>query len=181
MRRAFAYSRSQGVLNVAATGNFGEDHSDKPGIPLADWEDDEGPLPARLRDLLAQMPGVAGVGQVFPDGDVTASSVTGFQVTDLAAVGEGKLAIRPNRYRDGHLVRRAGRRRCRGTGQAAAAGLAPARVPEALFEGARARTCEDAGWIYSEQPCRTRGELTTFFGHGELDALGAVEYARTHR
>lgn len=179
VNRAYQYAEEHGVLNVAATGNAGEDHSDKPNIPLPDSESNLPPLSDRMVDLLAQVPGVLGVGEIMPSGKVMASSTTGFGLLDLVAVGQGRLANYPNTYQAES-----------GTSFAApavsgAAALVkqllpsaqPAEIVKILEESATPRNCVQPGQIYSEQPCRTDGNVTNFFGHGELDAARAVQTA----
>lgn len=179
IRKAFAYSAAHGVLNVVATGNSGEDDSDKPAIPLPGSEAGEPPYSNRLLDLLGQMPGTVGVGESYLDGTVASSSTSGFGITDMVAVGTGLLASNPNTY--AHDA---------GTSFAAPAvsGTAalikqvlpdatPQQLAHILYMSATPRTCENAGTLFSEQPCRTRGRLTNFFGHGQLNALKAVRVA----
>lgn len=179
VKRAYAYGERHGVLNIAATGNDGEDHSDKPHIPLPESESNLPPLTNRMRDLLAQVPGVLGVGEVQPNGKVMGSSTSGFGLVDLVAVGQGRLASYPNTYQSNS-----------GTSFAAPAvtGAAalikqllpdarPARITRILERSAARRDCVHAGEIYSQQPCRAAHGVTNFFGHGELDAAAAVQRA----
>lgn len=96
--RAFAYSAKHGVLNVVATGNSGEDLADKPHIPLAAYEEKDGPLKTRSKALLAEVPGTLRVGEATPNGQVMPTSTSGLGIVDLSSVGSGRLASWPGTY-----------------------------------------------------------------------------------
>lgn len=179
VRRAFVYSTSHGVLNVIATGNAGQDDSDKPSIPLPASESHKPPYSSRLRDLPGQMPGTLGVGEVYDDGTIAGSSTSGFEITDIVSVGSGLMAGRPNRY-----THDAGTSFAAPAVAGAAAlvkqilpNATPKQITALLYASATARSCRAPGTLYSEQPCRTRKHVTNYFGHGQLDALAAVQLA----
>lgn len=181
VKKAFAWSRSHEVLNIAATGNSGDDIADKSHIPLPESNKGKGPLPDRLVALLAQVPGVLAVGESDVDGTVMPSSASGLGIVDLAAVGSGYRATVP-----GKLVWDAGTSFSSPAVAGAAAlvkqarpSLGPDGIERALFAGARPRGCAGAGELISSQPCRARGNTTSFFGHGLLDASRAVARAKT--
>lgn len=179
--RAFAYSAKHGVLDVVATGSSGEDLADKPHIPLAAYEEKDGPLKARSKALLAEVPGTLRVDEAAPNGQVMPTSTSGLGIVDLSSVGSGRLASWPGTYTEDA-----------GTSFAApaVAGTAalikqlrpsatPAQIASILERSATATTCTGAGSIISEQPCRTgKDGRTSFFGYGRLNALKAVQVAK---
>lgn len=176
--RAFTWSRAHGVLNIAGVGNGGEDQSDKPHIPLPASEDDT--IPARVKALPGEIPGVLGVSQSNPDGTIGFESTFGMNVVDLSAVGEDIVAAKP-----GKLMGTSGT----SFSSPAVAGAAalvrqlrpnarPVEIEKILYASSRRATCTGAGLTVTEMPCRSSRGVTNFFGHGHLDALKAVQFAR---
>lgn len=177
VNKAFAWSRTKNVLNIAATGNSGDDLAEKSRIPLPESDRSQGPLPDRLVALLAQVPTVVGVGESDVDGTVMPSSTSGLGLVDISAVGNGTMAATP-----GEWIWDAGT----SFASPAVAGAAAlvkqahpaadaAQIESALLGSARPRGCAEAGLLLSDQPCRSKGPLTSYFGRGLLDAAAAVK------
>ncbi|STD12196.1 Subtilisin BL [Dermatophilus congolensis] len=179
VNKAYDWSRKHGVLNIAATGNSGEDLSDKPHIPPSNAERNLPRLASRLEALLAEVPGVLGVGELDEDGTVAFSSTSGLGIVDLTARGSGVFATYPGEYQQNAGTSFAS------PAVSAVAALVKQKLPNAtpdqiekiLEESAKPRTCAKSGKISTEQPCRARGKLTNYFGHGEVNAPAALKAA----
>ncbi len=94
IRRAISWSRSQGVLSLAAAGNSGVDLSHKTydfsspndGRPVARW------VGSGCADLPAEAPGVVTVAATTVTGSRAGFSNFGYGVIDVAAPGENVLS-----------------------------------------------------------------------------------------
>ncbi|GHF61871.1 S8 family serine peptidase [Amycolatopsis bartoniae] len=175
--RALDYATSQGTLTVAAATNDAVNLSpSRPGVSPSGCEE----LPAGLRNAVT----VSAVGR---DGVKAGYSSYGLGVVDLTAPGGDRgdcvLSTVPGGYTS----------LC-GTSMAAphAAGVAalvasahpdfgPRQLRSALFRGARPVSCPDdydlTGDGHQEAFCTGYTGYNGFYGHGEVDAAGALTAA----
>ncbi|WP_245851847.1 S8 family peptidase [Mobilicoccus massiliensis] len=174
MRRAFAWSTRKGVVNVAAAGNSGLDLSRKS-------IDSESPTDAteRMRrinsgchDLPTELPNVVSVSAVDRKRVLASYSNDGLGSIDVTAPGDDVLSTVPgNKYAIES-----------GTSMAAphASGvvaLLASRHPKAgprqlvamLEAQARPLPCPRG-----DAQCRIKGGVSSYYGHGLVDALAAV-------
>ena len=174
MRRAFTWSTGRGMVNVAAAGNSGLDLTHK-------TVDSESPTDARMRtrrinagctDMPTELPGVVSVSAVDRTRELAPYSNDGLGIVDVAAPGDEVLSTVPG----GKYAVESG------TSMAAphAAGVlaliasrhpkfTPTQLTATLKKQARPLPCA------TDSGCRRKGSLTSYYGHGLVDALAAVK------
>lgn len=173
LRRAYRFSTGKGVVNVAAAGNSGLDLEGKS-------IDSESPTDGRAKirrvnagchDLPTELPDVVTVSAVDRTRMLAPFSNSGLGTVDIAAPGDEVLStVTGGRYAvesgtsmaaphvSGVLALMAARR----------PGATPAQLTSLLYKQARPLPCDaDAG-------CRSKGRVTSDFGHGLVDAAAAV-------
>ncbi|GAB47559.1 S8 family peptidase [Mobilicoccus pelagius] len=174
LQRAFAWSARRGVVNVAAAGNSGLDLTDK-GV------DSESPTDARARtrrinagctDLPTELRGVLSVSAVDRTRELAPYSNDGLGVVDVTAPGDEILSTVPG----GRYAVESGTSMAAPHATGVLALLAsrhpkatPAQLTSMLKRQARPLPCpRDSG-------CRRKGSVTSYYGHGLVDALAAVK------
>ena len=183
VRRAVAWSRGQGVAHVAAAGNSAYDLSNKTtdsGSP-----NDTTPVTRQInagcQDIPTELPGVVTVSslQQWPaganDSRLSGFSNRGLGVIDVAAPGS----------RIASTVLGGGYAFLSGTSMASpnAAGVmallksthptwGPDQLEAGLYEQATPKAC---GTTTGGAPCVGTPEMNSYFGHGVVDALKAVQ------
>lgn len=174
VRRAFAYSRSRGMLSVAAAGNEGADLAHK--VRDTDSPGDSTPISRPLNrtclDLPTELPGVVTVSAADPNGQRAAYSNYGHGVIDVTAPGSDVLSTYPDRSWA----------RLSGTSMASphAAGvvaLLAAKNPRATPDALAAlllRQARDVPCPRGASTCTGTKARNSFAGEGMVDAARAV-------
>ena len=196
VRRAVALATASGVLAVAAVGNEGADLAD-PGVDANSPNNAEQPTRRPVDDscdvMPAELPGVLTVSAVGADGVKSSYSSYGTDVVDVAAPG-GDLRQRAGGESSGCVLSTlpGGRfgRMC-GTSMAAphvsavAALVAserphagPAELTEAVTRSASPLGCptqyDPNSDGRAEASCLDGGRGNSFYGHGLVNAMGAL-------
>ena len=173
MKRSQDYAYKRGVLTVAAAGNDGADIARK--YELEDAFTGES-FSSKMRLLPAELPKVLTVSMTEASRKIDPYSNVGLKVVDIAAQGTGVLATNRTRFEE------MGGTSFASPAVAATAALVKQKHPKfspgslswRLQSTATKRTCSKAGWIYTEQRCRTASGRTNFFGAGTVNAYQAV-------
>ncbi|WP_312719759.1 S8 family serine peptidase [Mobilicoccus sp.] len=174
LQRAFAWSARRGMVNVAAAGNSGVDLTKK-GV------DSESPTDARARtrrinsgctDLPTELKGVVSVSAVDRTREFAPYSNDGLGIVDVTAPGDEILSTVPG----GRYAIESGTSMAAPHATGVLALLAtrhpkatPTQLTGMLKRQARPLPCpRDTG-------CRRKGSVTSYYGHGLVDALAAVK------